>query len=27
VLADRQIPPEALAEYLGRIYFRGITAH
>lgn len=25
LLADKQMPPETLAEYLGRIYFRGIT--
>lgn len=27
LLADRQMSPETLAEYLGRIYFRGITTH
>ena len=27
VLADKQMSPEALAEYLGRIYFRGIATH
>lgn len=27
LLSDKQIPPETLAEYLGRIYFHGITTH
>lgn len=27
LLADKQMSPETLAEYLGRIYFRGITTH
>lgn len=27
LLSDKQMSPETLAEYLGRIYFRGITTH